>query len=189
MEENIKEHEVSEVTSPTGKKWLLATGKPVSPKHTNWKITNTNLGDFVMGEDLWEEMKKNPELKRRKVNKNYRFRKTLFLTLVETSSCLICLDRGHGTILHWPFYSKSFKINPSTSAYSHKLAIRACFCLPVHPINDNLLGMNTVQADARRMLRELQLIPQKPTLLWPVPLQKAPAFISAKQSCSVIQNL
>lgn len=52
MEENIKEHEVSEVTSPTGKKWLLATGKPVSPKHTNWKITNTNLGDFVMGEDL-----------------------------------------------------------------------------------------------------------------------------------------
>lgn len=189
MEENIEEHEVSEVTSPTGKKWLLATGKPASPKHTNWKITNTNLRDFVMGEDLSEEMKEKPRaLKRRKVNKNYRFQKTLFLTLVETSSCLIYLDRGHGTILHRPFCSKSFKINPGTTACSHKLATRACFCLPAHPINDNLLGMDTVQADARRMLTELQLIPQKPTLLWWVPLQKA-TFISAKQSCSVIQNL
>lgn len=54
----------------------------------------------------------------------------------------------------------------------NKLAIRGCFCLPAHPINDNLLGMNNVQADARRRLREFQLIPQKPTLLWQVPLQK-----------------
>ena len=47
----------------------------------------------------------------------------------------------------------------------NKLAIRGCFCLPAHPINDNLLGMNNVQADASGMLRELRLIPQKPTLL------------------------
>lgn len=55
-------------------------------------------------------------------------------------------------------------------------------------MNDNLLGMNNAQADARRMLREFQLIPQTPTLRR-VPLQKAPAFISAKQSCSVTQSL
>lgn len=47
-EEHIEEYKVSEVISTTGKKGLLATGKPASPKHTNWKITNIYL-DFVAG--------------------------------------------------------------------------------------------------------------------------------------------
>ena len=64
----------------------------------------------------------------------------------------------------------------------NKLAIRGCFCLPAHPINDNLWGVNNVQADASGMLREFQLIPQKATLLWQVPLQKDPESISAKWS-------
>lgn len=64
----------------------------------------------------------------------------------------------------------------------NKLAIKGCFCLPAHPINDNLRGMNNVQADTSGMLREFQLIPQIATLLWQVPLQKDPASISAKWS-------
>lgn len=88
--------------------------------------------------------------------------------------------------------SKLRHLSPLPSLHpgeENKLAIRSCFCLLAHPINDNLLGVNDVQADASRMLREFQLTPQKPTLLWQVPLQKAPAFIWAKQSNSGTQRL
>ena len=186
MEDNLEEYKVLKLHL-----WLQnmvpcywKTGIPKTPQLEEKK----HIWDFIMGRISESRQEK---------TKNWKNNRNVIKIMVSENShpkpcwdqkSLISRFRSGSWYQHWAFCTKSLKVkfkllSSVPCLYPgevNKLAIRHCFCLPAHPINDNLRGMNNVEADASGMLREFQLIPQIATLLWQVPLQKDPTSISAK---------
>lgn len=67
MEENIEEYKVTEITSEKKEKKAPGYCKTsVLKTHQMEEHTHTHFGDFVMGEDLREELRETSELKKKK---------------------------------------------------------------------------------------------------------------------------